>query len=307
MSQIFTADDIDFDLYMQDTEPQQKVRSAGCFTEDVVHYFHGEKTPGASLPWRKTKEKIRFRPAEVTLWSGMNGHGKSLVLGQMSLGFVTQRQKVCILSFEMRPVVTLARICRQAMGCSVPGEQDIRDFTEITDPWIYLYDQQGAVRADQVLAVLRYAASKLDVGHVIIDSFMKCGIPEDGPNAFNAQKEFLDKLTSIARDTGMHIHLVAHSRKQKDELAPPGKMDVKGSGSITDQVDNVITVWRNKAKERELQEKGVCQASDPDAMLIVDKQRNGEWEGRIGLWFVPEALQYVESQHGMPMDMLRPV
>jgi hypothetical protein len=41
-------------------------------------------------------------------------------------------------------------------------------------------------------------------------------------------------------------------------------------------------------------------------MLIVDKQRNGEWEGRIGLWFVPEALQYVESQHGMVMDMLRP-
>lgn len=305
MAEIFTSDDIDFNLYMQATEADQKVRSVGAFVDDVVAYFHGGEAPGSLLPWRKTSEQIKFRPGEVTLWSGMNGHGKSLVLGQMCLGFVTQRQKVCICSFEMRPVVTLARICRQAMGCSKPSESDIRDFHEITDPWIYVYDQQGAVRPEMVIAVIRYCAKVRGVHHIIIDSFMKCGVPEDGPSAFNAQKEFMDQLTSIARDTGMHIHIVAHSRKQKDELAPPGKMDVKGSGSLTDQVDNVITVWRNKAKERDLQEKGVCEQHEPDCMLIVDKQRNGEWEGRIGLWFIQTALQYVENSMGATMDMLR--
>ena len=80
-------------------------------------------------------------------------------------------------------------------------------------------------------------------------------------------------------------------------------MDVKGSGSITDQVDNVITVWRNKAKEKEFAEKGVA-PNDPDCLLICDKQRNGEWEGRVGLWFIQSALQFVENSFGQTMNML---
>ncbi len=52
------------------------------------------------------------------------------------------------------------------------------------------------------------------------------------------------------------------------------------SGSISDQVDNVFCVWKNKDEKRN---------PGDDALLIVDKQRNGEWEGRIALSFDPEA------------------
>ncbi|MDI8746136.1 hypothetical protein MJM83_28415, partial [Salmonella enterica subsp. enterica serovar Montevideo] len=31
------------------------------------------------------------------------------------------------------------------------------------------------------------------------------------------------------------------------------KMDVKGSGAITDLTDNLFIIWRNKARERALQ------------------------------------------------------
>ena len=305
MAEIFEADDIDFDYYMRETEAHEKVRSAGVFVDDVIAYFWPEGGPvGSRLPWAKTHENIIFRPGEVTLWGGINGHGKSLVLGQMSLGFLTQGHKVCIASFEMRPSVTLARICRQAMGCAKPEPDDIRDFHAATDAGLYIYDQLGSVKPDQVLAVARFCADKLGVKHYIIDSLMKCGVPEDGPNAFNAQKEFIDRVCSIAKDTGLHIHLVAHSRKQQNELSPPGKMDIKGSGSITDQVDNVITVWRNKAKEKEIAEGGAA-SNDPDCLLLCDKQRNGEWEGRIGLWFIPGASQFVETSNGYAMDMLK--
>jgi twinkle protein len=52
------------------------------------------------------------------------------------------------------------------------------------------------------------------------------------------------------------VHLVMHSRKKEDEFAPPGKFDAKGTGTITDLADNVMTVWRNKKKEAE-REQGV--------------------------------------------------
>ena len=148
-----------------------------------------------------------------------------------------------------------------------------------------------------MLAVLRYCAEQIKADHFVIDSLMKCGIAEDD---YTGQKHFIDQLCAIGRDSGMHIHLVAHSRKAKDEYSPPGKMDVKGTGSITDQVDNVITVWRNKAKEKSLQEGKTVKDGEPDALLICDKQRNGEWEGQIKLWFDRNSMQYLANEGDEP-------
>ena len=33
--------------------------------------------------------------------------------------------------------------------------------------------------------------------------------------------------------------------------------------------------------------------TDPDAQLICDKQRNGEWEGRFSLWYERDSQQFV--------------
>lgn len=295
-------DTIDFSAYMDDTDHAHKVRPSGSFVDDVVAHFHDPRGPiGHRMPWPKTHGLIRFRPGEVTLWGGINGHGKSLVLGQVCLGLVTQKQTVCIASMEMKPATTLARICRQAFGSSVPPAEFIREFHAITNRRLWLYDQQGSVKAAKMLAVIRYCVDQIKVSHFVIDSLMKCGMGED---AYNEQKAFVDGLTVIARDSGIHIHLVAHSRKGRDESGPPGKMDVKGTGAITDQVDNVINTWRNKAKERDIQDGKHDKAKEPDALLIVDKQRNGEWEGRIQLWFHPSSMQYVENGIDGAMNLL---
>ena len=75
----FIADDIDFAEYMDLTEHDQRVIPSGQYAEDVVSYFWDEKRDrGDVLPWEKTLGKIAFRPGEVTLWAGINGHGKSL-------------------------------------------------------------------------------------------------------------------------------------------------------------------------------------------------------------------------------------
>ena len=107
----------------------------------------------------------------------------------------------------------------------------------------------------------------------------------------------MTELCAVAKDTGCHVHLIHHARKLADESNIPGKFDAKGSGSITDQVDNVFTIWRNKAKEAERQEKGATDESKPDAMLICDKQRHGEWEGKVRLWFDTEATSYRGDEH----------
>lgn len=316
MASMIFPDDIDFAAFEQETDAQQKVKPASMWVQELIDRIRNPvKAVQSLMPWRKTHGMVQFRPGEVTVWGGANGNGKSLVTGQIALSLCAQGEKVCIASFEMKPLKTLERMGRQFSGFnpndpSFAGSEEAlqnlidvyQEFKEWTDGRLWLYDQQGTVTARQVTAVARYCAKERGITHFFIDSLMKCVASEDD---YNGQKMFVDELTSIARDYGIHIHLVHHIRKPTDESHKPTKYDYKGTGAITDQVDNVISVWRNKAKERKRDESGVVNEADPDALLICDKQRNGEWEGIIGLWFHRESMQYVASHGDEPLLLYR--
>lgn len=310
------ADEIDFAAYEQETDAQQKVKPAGLWIQELMDRIKSPIKPvQAVMPWRKTHSMVQFRPGEVTVWGGANGNGKSLVTGQVGLSLCAQGEKVCIASFEMKPAKTLERMGRQFSGFnpndpafagSDAATQELldvyRQFKEWTDGRLWLYDQQGTVTTRQVCAVVRYCAKERGITHFFVDSLMKCVSGEDD---YNGQKQFVDELTSIARDNGIHVHLVHHIRKPTDESHKPTKYDYKGSGAITDQVDNVISVWRNKAKEKKRDEDKQVDEKEPDALLICDKQRNGEWEGSIGLWFDRASMQYVGGPGDEPLLMYR--
>lgn len=304
MTTFITSDEIDFDAYMQATDHDHRVISVRAYADEVHAYFHDHAAPrGAYTPWQKLGDLLRFRPGEVTLWTGINGHGKSLALGQTAVSIAAQGYKVCIASLEMRPTITLARMCRQAGRQAIPSPEFIRHFHNTTADGLFLYDQLGMVQGAKMLAVIRYCAEKRGIQHFVLDSLMKCGLGEDD---YSGQKHFVDGLCTAARDHNIHVHLVAHSRKGRDESEPPGKMDVRGASAIADQVDNILSVWRNKAKERAKQEGDHSQHDKPDALLACDKQRNGEWEGRCALFFDGPSQQFVERDGQPPMNLLAP-
>lgn len=306
--------DTEFARYMDETEPKQKVKPAALYVQDMIDGLGVNKTTVQSyLPWDKTHGLFAFRPGEVTVWAGVNGQGKSMMTGLAALSLCTQGERVCIASFEMKPARTIDRMMRQWSGSAPPSLADqsdtailatFKDLYEQFRDWsgklLWLYDQQGTVQTRKLLAVLRYCAHELGVKHFFIDSLMKCVADEDD---YNGQKRFVDEVTAVARDTGMHIHIVHHTKKLSDESKTPDKMDVKGSGSITDQVDNLLLVWRNKPKERDTQAGKKVAENEPDAMLICEKQRNGEWEGRFNLWFDRDSQQYVGSFGASPLNM----
>lgn len=306
---IITPDAFDFRAYMAESEPHAKVIPADSWREALVRStYASEAVTGARLPWAKTHDHLRFRGGEVTLWQGINGHGKSQALGQACIGFAAQGEPVCIASFEMKPVSTLKRMLRQVSMSDQPTEKAAHRLMDWAQGKVWLYDQLGTVKPDMVYAVIRYCADKLKVKHFVVDSLMKCVRGEDD---YNGQKDFVDTLTSLARDLNIHIHLVHHVRKGESEDRPPGKMDAKGSGAIADQVDQVITVWRNKKKEREVEQvkRGGGMVDDttknkPDSMLICDKNRHGEWEGSVALWFHAQSLQYTADKLCRPIDMI---
>jgi twinkle protein len=297
-------DNINLDDYLRDDDDgRAQVRPASEFVDGVVQLIHGEQEiSGAATPWAKVENRLRFRPGEVTLWAGINGHGKSGLLGFVMLDALVAGARACIASFEMPPAATLARICRQAAGSSAPTVEFIERFHEWTDNKLWLYAHRGQVNAERMIAVARYCRKELNIDHFVIDSLMKCGI---APDDYGGQKNFVDALCVLARDTGLHIHLVHHVRKGDTEKTAPDKFDIKGAGEIVDLVDNALIVFRNKRKEQQLEnttdsEKPAELNRQPDTVLICDKQRHFTWEGRINLWFDRDSQQLLEHANSMP-------
>ena len=306
---IVKPDEVDFEKYLKANDVAQKVKGASEFLDELQDELANPVVDNhQTMPWAKTHQGFQYRPGEVTLYAGGNGGGKSMVTGMIALGLIKQKQKVMIASFEMKPKRTLYRMLRQFAGENIDMPRYVdkgRYLNSLFDrmrgyahEYLWLYDQQGTVTAQQVIAVSRYSAVELGVTHIFIDSLMKCVSGEDD---YNAQKMFVDELTSLARDHNVHIHLIHHIRKLQSEEIKPNKNDIKGSGSISDQVDNVLMVWRNKKKEHDAQN-GIVDPMIPDAYLMCEKQRNGEAEDWYSLWYHKESQQFVESHDSIPLD-----
>ena len=261
-----------------------------------MRYFGEEIHSGKSLGWIKTEDKFRVRQAELTILTGVSGHGKSMWLSQVILSMMRQQTKCLIASLEMRPVLTLARMVTQALGSPEPTDDYIRKFCERAKDKLYIYDQLGVTTSDDMIATLYYGKHVLGVDVFIIDSLMK--ISNISEESLEAQKLFTDRLAVTARDLNIAIFLVAHTRKLKDETEIPDATNIMGSSHIRNLCDNIICVWRNRYKEK-LIEEGKTSDDElkiiPDAKVFVQKQRNAQCEGSFNFWFDQKGLKYKES------------
>jgi twinkle protein len=121
---------VDLSAYAENMNIRNRVGEKSDYEEEVIEYFETRQygIDGDKLPFEKTKQLIGFRKAEVSIWAGENGSGKSMLLGQLKLGLLAQNKKVLTASLEMQPYKTLARMARQATGNPMPSRSDIEAF-----------------------------------------------------------------------------------------------------------------------------------------------------------------------------------
>lgn len=292
-------DSMDFSAYMRDTECQVKVRAASVFADEYEAEFGPKSRERRSVMFStKLRNAIEFRPGEVTCWAGYNGHRKSMFTGQVALDLCAQREGVLAISLEMLPRKTLGRMARQALAVDIPTRDRWAQFMRWTDGRLWLFDHVGRLQPAMCLAVCRYFAEELKGRHVFVDSLMRVCQSEE---SLDEQKQLVGDLCDVAKETGLHVHLVAHCKKPQGaeaESRPPSKYDIRGSSAISDQSHNVVLVWANKAKQTESERKEPRPEvmAGPDAVVAIDKQRNGSVEGKFGLYFDARSLRFVDDQ-----------
>jgi twinkle protein len=286
----------------------KELRDAASYTNDVISLFYPpqQKPIGVHTPWGKVGDKIMFRPCEITVWSGYSSHGKSLVLNHIVIHALTQQERACIGSFEMPVPVTLQRMVRQLTCQQQPSVAHITAAMTWLSGKLWLFDLMGQARIDRVLEVFTYVRQRFGATQFVLDSMTMLGISDDD---YKGQKAVMEKLAAFVNTHKCHVHFVVHPRKG-DEYHLPGKMEIKGTGAVTDLAHNVMLFWKNKTKF-ELKELLIEEnrlptpdeekvLAESDAVARVDKQRMNGWESLIRLWFEADSMQFLSFENELP-------
>ncbi len=271
------------------------------YREALVEHFTGDpNTKGSALPW-DCMNGLRIRPGEVTLIAGQNFAGKSALLTQCISQWIREDHKVLLISPEFSPELNLARVVQQVIGKSPRDidEADVSAVLAFLESNFKVYDAIGSVDIDDLMAVCYYAAEEFGITMVAIDNLTVMKLPSADVN--QAQGELMTSLVQTARQTGVHIHVVCHTRKpqQHEQVS---RYNIRGASQLSDLADNILMVERNESKEKKLADINLDEEDrqlvrlQSDTRLHCLKQRHGSaWVGVGKLYFSPISMRWYES------------
>lgn len=248
-----------------------------------------------------------FAPGEVSVWSGVNGSGKSNFLLQECLEFANQGIKTMLFSGEMRDSTIKDMACKMCVGKE--GLKQYQNFWVIKDKhiadlasawlskYMLLYKNEYTTEAGEMIQAIRYAVSK-GCKVIILDNLMTLDLRSLDKDKYEAQSLFAKMLASLAKELNVHIHIVMHPRKVTGFLR---KEDISGSADLTNAVDNVFIVHRvNQDFKNRLQEfdkMAVNEFGKFDNIIETCKNRRHGYQGFIGLYFHPETKTFTQEKH----------
>lgn len=265
----------------------EEIKSPDDFRGAIHKFFHpveGDNS-GTGLKVPILGSRFAFRPGELTLWTGHTSHGKSSMLSQVVLYAALAGQRIAIGSFEMKGYVLLAKKISCMSFNAKPDPIEINQVIDWMQQKIWIYNIIGQVTKAKLEELMLYSMMRHGVNHYVIDSLMKCAISSED---YEAQRQFISFLHSFAIENGIHIHLVSHPRKDKDDLSEVGIYDVHGGNTITSQPDNIISVYRNRKKDKLIKENKTPDhilKNEPEAIVSINKQRLTGEEYKTSLYF----------------------
>lgn len=266
------------------------VKSVGDFIEPMLNRDVVAEQ-GFQTPFTKLNTMMKgFRQNELTIISGSNGSGKSTLISQLIGNIVNQKGRVCLASLEMAPEDYLEWLVTQNSWHGSMEESDIKAILENMDPFLYVVDTEEELTPELLFDAWEYAARKYGIKVFILDSLMRISFP--GIKELAEQKAFTSKIIAFTKNYKCHVLMVAHPRKLKYDSDIPGKVDISGSGDITNLAHNVITVWRTPEKDKESakeEEKTIA-----DTIIFLRKNRKYGTEGSVRLEFNTQTKLFKE-------------
>lgn len=251
---------------------------------------------------------------ELTILCGLNSSGKSTILNSFALNAIQRNYPTAYFSGELRPQRLKQWIAQVAAGKANVTKNPDTDFSYDVNPsvlpniseWlngklkIYSHEKYGNL-SEQLVNDIVECITKFGVKLILIDNLMSVSLDGENGDKNEKQKNFVIKVSNIAKMHGVHVILVVHPRKENG-LQFLRKESVKGAGDITDAADNVLLIHRvgddfEKRATEFLGKERVANLILYDNVIEIAKNRDyGNNDKYVGLYFEPESRRYKNSK-----------
>jgi twinkle protein len=236
----------------------------------------------------------------VSILGAYSGTGKSTFACQWALSAAASGRNVAIMSLEMPADFTLELLSEQSACLASPHLEYVESFSQWANGKIYLHNSTNVISPEAVLNFVRVAKTMLGCEMIVIDPLMMTGMA----NEVEAERDFITRLSSMARDYEVAILLVHHLRKPPSggmgEKTRPDKSSFLGSTHLTGAAGAVITLFACPDK-REARSRGdpPDDESGADYYVSILKSRFSAWHGSVGLYQHKEARLLCNSRARM--------
>jgi twinkle protein len=231
--------------------------------------FERDSDPGLTLPF---SFPFKIRPAELTVWTGIEKSGKSTMLSFVLMNLLAQGERGLVASLEVKAVKSLSKWARQAFGGYIFKREVLQECEdeqekgryltlcqgqfERTCDWLgrslWLYDHTGIAPWREILEDFRWARYRFGITQFVVDNMMKLGILKDD---YTQQSECVSAFTQFAMETDAHVHMVVHQNKNEGHKGREGgKRSVAGAFEIIAHAHNIVEVTRDELKGQQYSE-----------------------------------------------------
>ncbi len=198
------------------------------------------------------KAMLGFNKGEFSVWSGINGSGKSSVLSHLALNCIDKGFSVAMFSGELRDFRVKEWLHLQAAGkhnvaLDASGVRyKASDVASLKiDDWIgdrlRVYLNSYGLKVGEVLKRFEQDFAKHPCDVMIVDNLMSFDTSDIGRDKYENQTAIVLKLSEMAKKYNIHIHFICHPKKSQ---GVPRKEDISGTSDITNAADNVLMVHR---------------------------------------------------------------
>lgn len=272
-----------------------------------LHEFEGEIT---GIPTGfKTFDKLTagLQPSDLIIIAGRPAMGKTtLAMNIAEHAAIKHDVPVAIFSMEMSSLQLVMRLFSSLGQIDQTklrtGNLDDLDWPKLTSAMNLLHkskifiDDTPSLSPSELRARARRLKREHDIGLIVVDYIQLMAVPGTTENRATEIAEISRSLKAIAKE--LNVPVVALSQLNRALEQRPNKRpvmaDLRESGSIEQDADLIVFIYRDEVYNQETPEKG-------KAEIIIGKHRNGPTD-TVVLTFQGQWLRFVNyaPDHAYP-------
>ena len=263
--------------------PLDGVLSVDDFGEEILDWYDNGYPKGCETKITGLDELITFVPRQLTLITGIPGHGKDEFLNNMMVGLnQVNNWKFAVTGFEEQAQITTTKVIEKYFSKSfafrknqehrLTREQVERGLLFVHDNFFFLNIEHIDVTIEGILKKNEELVKRKGINAIVINPW-NCleHNMEGGLNETQYTSKILTKIINFVTKYDVHCFLVAHPTKVKKD--PNGKFEVptpyhiSGSAHFFNKTHNSMCVYRNY---------------DTDITDVYVQKVKHSWLGQIG-------------------------